>query len=134
MAKATKSRAANTQRTGLIAMVGKKQTRLVTELERLERFKRLVVAAMFSDQELNRRFALKGGNAIDLVLQVGTRASIDVDLSMETDFATEELENVRQRLEQSLENAFSPEGYKVFDVTLGEKPPTRADASKCPII
>ena len=95
-----------------------KQTRPTTEVERLDHFKRLVVAAMFTDQELNQRFVLKGGNAIDLVLQVGTRASIDVDLSMETDFAPEELENVRQRLQQSLENAFSPEGYKVFDVTL----------------
>lgn len=101
-----------------------KQARPTTEVERLDHFKRLVVAAMFSDQELNQRFVLKGGNAIDLVLGVGTRASIDVDLSMETDFAPEELENIRQRLQQSLENAFSPEGYRVFDVTLEEKPPT----------
>jgi hypothetical protein len=50
-------------------------------------------------------------------------ASIDVDLSMETDFAPEELENIRQRLEQSLDSVFSREGYKVFDVTLEGKPP-----------
>jgi hypothetical protein len=104
-------------------MPKKKHTSLATELERLEHFKRLVVAAMFSDQELNQRFVLKGGNAIDLVLQVGTRASIDVDLSMETDFAPEQLENIRQRLEQSLDSVFSSEGYKVFDVTLEERPP-----------
>jgi hypothetical protein len=104
-------------------MAKKKQTGLTTELERLDHFKRLVVAAMFSDRELNQRFVLKGGNAIDLVLQVGTRASIDIDLSMATDFAPEQLENIRQRLEQSLENVFSREGYKAFDVTLEEKPP-----------
>jgi hypothetical protein len=105
-------------------MTKKTQTSLTTELDRLEHFKRLVVAAMFSDPELNQRFVLKGGNAIDLVLQVGTRASIDVDLSMETDFAPEQLENIRQRLEQGLDSVFSREGYKVFDVTLEEKPPT----------
>ena len=103
-------------------MAKMKTTGLISEVERLDRFKRLIVAAMFSDQELTQRFVLKGGNAIDLVFHVGTRASIDIDLSMETAFATEELEGVRQRLEQSLENVFSPEGYKVFDFTLEEKP------------
>ena len=102
----------------------KKQPRLGTELERLDRFKRLVVVAMFSDQDFTQRFVLKGGNAIDLVLRVGTRASLDVDLSMEMDFATEELEAVRQRLHKSLDSVFSPEGYQAFDVTLEEKPPT----------
>jgi hypothetical protein len=100
-----------------------KQTRPSTEYERLDHFKRLVVAAMFSAEDLTKRFVLKGGNAIDLVLQVGTRASIDIDLSMENDFAPEELKNLSQRLEQSLDNVFSREGYKVFDVTLEEKPP-----------
>src|SRR5689334_12948611 len=105
-------------------MARKERARLVTEMDRLDRFKRLIVAAMFSDQELAQTFVLKGGNAIDLVLHVGTRASIDVDLSMNTDFAPEQLENVRQRLEQCLRGVFSPEGYQVFDVTLEEKPPT----------
>jgi hypothetical protein len=67
-------------------MAKKKPSRLITDLERLDRFKRLVVVAMFSDQDLTQRFVLKGGNAIDLALQVGTRASLDVDLSMELDF------------------------------------------------
>ena len=105
-------------------MARKKQSRVVTELERLDRIKRLVVVAMFSDRDLTHRFVLKGGNAIDLVLQVGTRASLDVDLSMEMGFAPAELEDIRQRLEKSLQAVFAPEGYSVFDVTLEEKPPT----------
>jgi hypothetical protein len=44
----------------------KKQTSLATELERLEHFKRLVVAAMFSDQELNQRFVLKAAMPLTL--------------------------------------------------------------------
>jgi hypothetical protein len=103
-------------------MAKKKPSRLITDLERLDRFKRLVVVAMFSDQDLTQRFVLKGGNAIDLALQVGTRASLDVDLSMELDFAPAELEDIRRRMEKGLHEVFSREGYKVFDMTLEEKP------------
>jgi hypothetical protein len=105
-------------------MPGKKQPRLLTELERLDRFKRLIVVAMFSDQDLTQRFVLKGGNAIDLVHQVGTRASLDVDLSMDLDFAPTELKDIRHRLEKGLHDVFFREGYRVFDVTLEEKPPS----------
>jgi hypothetical protein len=43
---------------------------------------------------------------------------------MEMDFAQAELEDIRQRLEKGLQAVFAPEGYKVFDVTLEEKPPS----------
>jgi hypothetical protein len=46
-------------------MAKNQQAALVTELERLDRFKRLVVAAMFSDPGLTQQFLLKGGNASD---------------------------------------------------------------------
>ena len=42
---------------------------------------------MFSDDELMSRLVLKGGNALDLIHRVGARASVDIDLSMESDFA-----------------------------------------------
>jgi hypothetical protein len=77
---------------------------------------------MFSDDELMQRFVLKGGNAVDLVLQVGTRASMDIDLSMESDFEPLGLENVRHRLDRSLHATFAPEGYQVFDIKLEPKP------------
>jgi len=54
-------------------------------LQRLEEIKRLVIIAMFSDDDLMDRFVLKGGNALDLAYKVSTRASMDVDLSMESD-------------------------------------------------
>ena len=46
----------------------REQTNLSSEFERLEYIKRLVVIAMFRDEELTNRFVLKGGNAIDLIL------------------------------------------------------------------
>jgi hypothetical protein len=94
----------------------------MSELEWLERIKRLVIIAVFSDDELMERFVLKGGNALDLVLHVGTRASLDIDLSMENDFEFSELENIRDRLDDNLQATFKPEGYQVFDVKLEPKP------------
>jgi hypothetical protein len=94
----------------------------LSENEWLERIKRLAIVAVFSDDDLMERFVLKGGNALDLVLHVGTRASLDIDLSMENDFDLSELEDVRQRLDDALRATFKPEGYQVFDVRLEPKP------------
>ncbi len=92
------------------------------EYDESERIKRLVVIGIFSDDYLMERLVLKGGNALNLVLEIGTRASIDIDLSMENDFFPEELDNVRHRLEMRLQEVFNREHYRVFDVTLEPKP------------
>jgi hypothetical protein len=98
-----------------------------SEIESLVRIKRLAIIAMFSDDELMERFVLKGGNALDLVLHVGTRASLDIDLSMENDFNPSELQNIWRRLEHNLQATFNPEGYQVFDVKLESKPETLSE-------
>ena len=92
------------------------------EYDQSERIKRLVVIGIFSDDYLMERLVLKGGNALNLVLQIGTRASVDIDLSMENDFPPEELESVRVRLENRLQEVFNAEHFHVFDVTLKSKP------------
>ena len=96
----------------------------VTETERLEKIKRQVVIAVFSDDYLMEQLVLKGGNAMNLVFDVGSRASVDIDLSMEGDFPPEERENIRQKLETRLQDIFASENLTVFDVTLEEKPVT----------
>jgi hypothetical protein len=93
-----------------------------SEYEQSERIKRLVVIGIFSDDYLMERLVLKGGNAINLVLEIGTRASVDIDLSMEDDFSPEEIQTVRGRLENRLQEVFNAEHYHVFDVTLEPKP------------
>jgi len=100
----------------------KKPSAKTTEFEQSERIKRLVVIGIFSDDYLMERLVLKGGNALNLVLEIGTRASVDIDLSMENDFAPKELEAVRKRLENRLQEVFNPEHYHVFDVTLEPRP------------
>jgi hypothetical protein len=106
-------------------MAKKKQSSVeITETERLERIKRQVVIAIFSDDFLMERLVLKGGNAINLLLDVGTRASVDIDLSMESDFPPEEREKILKGLESRLQATFAPDNLTVFDVTLEEKPET----------
>jgi predicted nucleotidyltransferase component of viral defense system len=52
----------------------------------LGEIRRWVIAGMLSDDTLFQRLVLKGGNAISLVYGYGTRASLDVDFSIEGDF------------------------------------------------
>ena len=92
----------------------------VPSTSQLEEIKKLVVIAMFSDDKLMEQLVLKGGNALDLVHRMSTRASLDVDLSLETDFV--EKADAFRRIALALEATFAPAGYKVFDVQSVEKP------------
>src|SRR5262249_24515335 len=64
------------------------------------------------------------GNALDLVHQISARASVDIDLSMEGDFAPHEVPDLNKRIERALKDTFRPEGFEVFDVKLEIRPPT----------
>jgi hypothetical protein len=86
----------------------------------LEEIKKLTVMAMFSDDHLMEQLVLKGGNALDLVHRISTRASVDVDFSIEADFV--EQEDAFRRIKHALEVTFPPAGYQAFDVEIAEKP------------
>jgi hypothetical protein len=88
----------------------------------IERVKRLIVVAIFSDEMMMQRFVLKGGNAIDLILNVSSRASMDIDLSMMGDFAAGELDEIKKRLGRRLIETFAPEGLTPFDIEMEERP------------
>ena len=104
-------------------MARKKKISAAQELEQREKFKKLVIIAMFSDDELMERLVLKGGNAIDLIHCASTRASADVDLSIDGDFPSEVRRALLGKIEKSLKDTFRPEGFQVFDVKLNEQPP-----------
>ena len=92
------------------------------DLAGLEKIKRLTIVGLFSDDELMDAFVLKGGNALDIVYGIAPRASLDIDLSMSSEFEHGQLGVVRTRIENALKRPFSDNGYEVFDVTLDEKP------------
>src|SRR6267378_4207022 len=67
---------------------------------------------MFSDDVLFHQLALKGGNAVNLVYKFGSRASVDIDLSIESDF--DDIEDTRERILRALTNRFTEAKYTVF--------------------
>jgi len=71
----------------------------------LSEIRRLVIIAMFSDDILLNQLVLKGGNALNLVYKFGARTSIDVDLSLESDFV--DIEDTTERILRSLRNRFA---------------------------
>ena len=92
-----------------------------SEIARIDQIKRLAIIAMFLDDEFMERFVLKGGSALDIVLGVSARASIDVDFSLQDDFQLP-IDEVLVRLERCLKSSFEHHALKVFDVTINEVP------------
>lgn len=77
------------------------------------------ITAVASDDLLSGRLVLKGGNALQLIHNVGSRASTDLDFSMEGDL---DLGDLRSRLEQGLRERFDAGGYEAFDFSFAARP------------
>lgn len=94
----------------------------MNNFEDIDKIKRLAVIGMFSDDDLMNRLVLKGGNLLDLIYKISTRASWDVDFSIDGDFE-ESLDVLRQKIEKGLRSSFIDEGFVVFDVFVEDVPP-----------
>jgi hypothetical protein len=90
------------------------------EVQKLALIKKYAIIGLFSDDVLLENFVLKGGNAISLIYGICSRTSIDIDLSLESDF--EDYEEIKGRVFRSLERTFEERGYVVFDLELVHKP------------
>ncbi len=88
----------------------------------VDRIKRLAIMSVFAEDEFMEVLVLKGGNALDLVWGVTTRASIDIDLSMAGAFDDDELDRICAKLESSLKKTFRGDDLVVFDVTFKAQP------------
>ena len=78
--------------------------------------------ALVSDDVLLDSLVLKGGNAINLIHNLSSRASLDLDYSMAGDFSKEELSDISNRIETCLKTTFNENGYEIFDYKFYEKP------------
>lgn len=87
--------------------------------EQLEAIKRAAIVAMFADDELMDILVLKGGNAMDIVHQVNSRASVDLDFSMKDDL---DHKAFLPGLRRALETTFDLQGYLAFDIKLLVRP------------
>ncbi len=94
----------------------------------LDQIKRLAIVAMFSDDTLMEKLVLKGGNLLDLVYGISTRASLDVDLSIDGDL--ESLDDLTRRVERAIQTTFRDEGIAAFDVRVASVPPKLSDDMK----
>ncbi len=106
------------------------KTKVSTNLDKLREIKKLALISMFADDELMQLVVLKGGNALDLVYNVGGRASLDLDFSLSKSFASEDLVEMEKRIKNSLESTFREAGYHAFDIKMYAKPPKLTDDMK----
>jgi predicted nucleotidyltransferase component of viral defense system len=79
----------------------------------LKDIRRLVIIALFSDDELMEKLVLKGGNALDIIYGIGSRSSLDIDLSIAQDFI--DLKDTERRIFKSIKDRFDAAGYVIFD-------------------
>jgi len=93
------------------------------DVERINSIKRLVIKAIFSDDEFLDLLVLKGGNAVDLIYDVALRGSIDLDFSLERDFPEMILEPMRVRFSVLLNRMLNASGFDAIDVTFEPRPP-----------
>jgi predicted nucleotidyltransferase component of viral defense system len=84
------------------------------------RIRRQTITALFADDMLMDLLVLKGGNALSLVHGLSTRASLDIDFSIDGDFPN--IDEVRRRIFRSLRDRFDSLGYVVFDEEFSPKP------------
>ena len=92
------------------------------DFDKLRFIRKLVLIAIFSDDDLMDTFVVKGGSAIDLIYKLDARASVDIDLSMENDFSEAELAVVKQKLYLAIKQTFEEHDYTIFDFNITEKP------------
>lgn len=90
--------------------------------EILEKIKRYTISALVADEVLMGMLVLKGGNALNLAYEITNRGSLDIDFSIEKDFTDEEKRRLQNQIDSLLQNEFTREGLKVFDVKFFDRP------------
>ena len=101
----------------LTKKIGKKAEAATPDL--LETIKKTTIISLFSDDDLLDLLVLKGGNAMDIVHKVSSRASVDIDLSVDKNF---DYATVWPKVEMAIHDGFAEKGYLAFDIKMSIKP------------
>lgn len=96
---------------------GKKAEAVTPDL--LENIKKTTIISLFSDDDLLDLLVLKGGNAMDIVHKVSSRASVDIDLSVDKNF---DYDTVWPKVKKAIYAGFDAKGYLAFDIKMTIKP------------
>ena len=86
----------------------------------LDEIKRRVIIAILADDELGDQLVLKGGNLLQFAYELTTRASKDVDVSVDGDF--EALAALAQRVQTCLKSEFAKINFTIIDFEFSEVP------------
>ena len=99
-------------------------TQQIHMINQLSEFRKLVILAIFSDDELSKLFSLKGGSALDLIHNITYRSSMDVDVAMQDDIAPEDMIGIEKKLEAALQNTFNEYDppYSIFQFKFEKRP------------
>lgn len=84
--------------------------------------RRKTISALFQHPVLREQLVFKGGAHLELALRVGARSSLDLDFSIEHDFASPQ--ELRDNVESALRPAFARLGFEVLDVRAVAAPPS----------
>lgn len=86
--------------------------------------KKLIIKALFADDELVEIFVLKGGSALDLVYKINDRTSVDIDISLEEDFRDfdKNRETIESKLVRAFDKVFDLSDYVAFDFKFTKRP------------
>ncbi|GAH31066.1 unnamed protein product, partial [marine sediment metagenome] len=57
---------------------------LIMDIKLLDKIKKISIIALVSDDDLMDKLVLKGGNAINLIFNLSSRASIDIEFKLIT--------------------------------------------------
>jgi hypothetical protein len=90
------------------------------QVEFLNQVKRQVIIAILADDELGDRLVLKGGNLLQFAYEISSRASKDVDISVDGEF--DDSGWLGERVQVALENSFAELELVVFDFRFHEVP------------
>lgn len=88
----------------------------------LQRIRRTIVVALFSDDKLVDQLVLKGGNALELAHKLISRGSVDLDFSLRNDFPVADLPRIEDAIRTALSTKFADEEFVLFDFTFRRTP------------
>jgi len=85
-----------------------------------QQLRRQLITALAADDALYGCLILKGGNAMSLIHEIGSRASLDLDYSMEADVV--DYRRLGARVFFALRSRLGPRGLVLFDDAIERRP------------
>lgn len=103
-------------------------SKLIT-YEDIKEIKKLTIIALCSDNYLMDKLILKGGTCIELAFNISSRASKDIDFSIEYLFDDETLRTITETIQSCFDKIFIPKEYYPFDIKFDDSPPEADDTN-----